>query len=111
MLRRTLVTAMLLLAALPAAAVGKTFTVDTTADGVDPQPDDRCIVPPHDNCTLRGAVASANATAGPDVIVLGADTYTLSIAPSGSNDVSSGDLDVTDDLTISGAGQDQTIID
>lgn len=78
--------------------------------------------------TLRSAIIAANAHAGADTISLGAGTYQLSIAPVMSGTFGSGDfhkaaydngtgfalngsLDVTDDLTITGAGQTQTIID
>jgi hypothetical protein len=48
-----------------------------------------------------------------NTIVLGADTYTLSIAPAGADDNVTGDLDVTGTtpLTISGAGTTASVID
>ena len=70
--------------------------------------------------TLRAAVNNANllaaengANEGPDVIVLGPGTYTLSNAGAdgGSENGATGDLDVTDpNLTIVGAGAGQTTI-
>ena len=48
-----------------------------------------------------------------NTIVLGAGTYTLSIAPAGADDDATGDLNVTGTtpLTISGAGARATVID
>src|SRR5947207_834427 len=111
MLRKAIVMALLLLAVLPAAALSKTFAVETTDDGVDPQPDDQCLVPPHDVCTLRAAIDSANATAGDDIITLPAGTFKLTLTGAGENANATGDLDVTESVTIQGAGQGQTFID
>ena len=61
--------------------------------------------------TLRAATMEANALAGPDTILLGAHTYRLTIAGTGEDAAATGDLDITDDLTIIGAGADSTIID
>ena len=85
----------------PAAAV--TFTVTTTADTNDGTCDA--------DCSLREAIVAANAAAGAVTIDLPAGTYTLTIAGSGEDAAATGDLDVTDDLTVSGAGAAATIID
>jgi CSLREA domain-containing protein len=111
MLRKAIVMALLMLAALPATAMSKTFAVETTDDGVDPQPDDQCLVPPHDICTLRAAVDSANATPGDDIITLPAGTYKLTITGAGEDNDATGDLDVKESVTVQGAGADQTFID
>jgi hypothetical protein len=63
------------------------FTVTTTADGVAG--------------SLRDAIANANANAEADVINLPAGTYTLT----------SGELEITSQVTITGAGAGTTIID
>jgi len=72
-------------------------------------------------CTLRQAIRAANlntsvlfcfhpGTTGPDTILVPAGTYSLSLT--GSDDTAEdGDLDITDDLTIVGAGADRTTID
>lgn len=54
----------------PAAAIGQTFVVDSTADGADASLDDgRCATAgPASVCTLRAALQQANATAGHDRI-------------------------------------------
>jgi len=56
--------------------------------------------------SLREAVICANATPGADTISVPAGTYTLTIAGTGENVAATGDLDITDDLTIQGATGD-----
>ena len=53
----------------------------------------------------------ANALHGADTIGVPVGTYTLSIAGTDEDAGATGDLDVTDDLTINGAGAAATIID
>lgn len=57
-----------------------------------------------DDCSLREAVIAANADPGLTCIVVPAGVYTLSIAGVGEDAAETGDLDVTDDLIILGAG-------
>ena len=90
----------------PAHAVG--FTVDSTADVVDASPGDGVCATAGGACTLRAAIMEANALAGADIITLPAGTYTLTISGAGD---SGGDLDITADLTITGAGQATTVVD
>ena len=61
--------------------------------------------------SLREAIICANVTPGPDVINLPAGTYTLDLVGAGEDAAATGDLDITDDLTIVGAGSGTTIID
>jgi len=99
------------------AASAATFNVDTNAiDAVDASLSDPACsrvvyagaTPPARTCTLRAAIMQANATPGPDTIILPAGTYTLSLRRiSAANtfgltetDATSGDLDITDSLTI-----------
>lgn len=72
------------------------------------------------DCSLREAIESANtdtavdacpAGAGADTIVLPAGMYVLSIAGTGEDANATGDLDISADLTINGAGHTSTIID
>ena len=79
------------------------FTVDTTADAVDANPGDGVCATAADACSLRAAVQETNALPGADVITLPAGTYTLTIPPAGVNGADVGDLNITDDLTISGS--------
>jgi len=108
------VCAVLLAASLPVVAA--TFTVNSTLDAVDANPGDGiCETAPGNGiCTLRAAIQETNATQGPNQIVLPAGTYTLTIAGFeglGVFKAAKGDLDITNDLTISGAGADTTIVD
>ena len=107
-----------------AARAGGPFTVASVADISDDVPDGVCkspdfiiflpMTPPTvvpGVCTLRAAIQEANALPGPGVITLPAGTYTLAVAGTSENASATGDLDITDDLTITGAGAQDTIID
>ena len=103
------------IAASPASAGAATLVVNTTQDE---------MTPGDGLCSLREAIAEVNApgTASDcgladvgqaNTITLGAQTYTLTIKPSGGDDNSTGDLDVAGSvsgLTISGTGP-ATVID
>jgi CSLREA domain-containing protein len=98
------------LSASPATAA--TFTVDTTVDDVDASPGDGSCATGGGACSLRAAVQETNALAGPDAITLPAATYVLTVSGTPNEDASaSGDLDVLDTLTITGAGAATTAID
>ncbi len=87
--------------ARPAAALP--FTV-TQFD--DPAPDGICDA----DCPLRDAILASNASVGADTITVPAGTYTLSRP--GSDDIAAfGDLDITGQVTITGAGAGSTTID
>ena len=60
--------------------------------------------------SLREAVVAANNTAGKDSIALQAGTYELTIPGAGENLGRSGDLDILDSLSITGAGALNTSI-
>ncbi|MDO8616726.1 MAG: right-handed parallel beta-helix repeat-containing protein [Dehalococcoidia bacterium] len=62
------------------------------------------------NCSLREAIIAANAAAGADTITLPAGPYNLTMAGVGDDAAATGDLDITDNLTINGAGAATTII-
>jgi CSLREA domain-containing protein len=87
----------------PHPVFAATFTVTKTADTNDGTCDA--------DCSLREAIAAANAAAGADTVTVPAGTYTLSIAGAGEDANATGDLDITDDLTITGAGATTTVID
>ncbi len=82
------------------SALGADFVVTKTADTND----GAC----NSDCSLREAIIAANASAGADRVILGSGLiYTLTIAPpdaAGALVGGSGDLDVTDALTIEGNG-------
>ena len=73
--------------------------------------DDLPINPNDGLVTFREAVIEANSNAGADLITVPAGTYSLSIPGSGEGAAATGDVDITDDVTIIGAGAGQTIID
>ena len=92
------------------AALTATITVDTTADDFTT----------NGNCTLREAIRAANndvvtdacpAGSGADTIILPAGNYVLALGGMSENLTAAGDLDITRDLTIVGAGRAITTID
>ena len=82
------------------AASAAPFLVNATADAVDKDPGDGLCAATGGKCTLRAAIQETNALAGADTISLPAGTYLLTIAGSGEDAGASGDLDITDHLTI-----------
>lgn len=92
--------------ALPLAlslASAATFTVDSGADSWDGLPGDGVCVDASGVCTLRAAVMEANALPGPDVIEINVGQVTFSLPGRGEDLATRGDLDVTDDLTVTPA--------
>lgn len=110
-MRTTMVAAALVLALVCAqAAHAVEIPVTTTADELNADGD----------CSLREAVRAANTDAavdaceagdGADSIVLAAGTYTLSVAGTLENQALTGDLDLTEGVSIVGVGADSTIVD
>ncbi len=100
------------LATHPATAnpPGTTFTVTSTLDEPDAALDGMCSSTPSGVCTLRAAIQEANSYTEADTIVVPAGTYVLTRY--GNDDINlEGDIDVFTDMTITGAGSDETIID
>ena len=87
------------------------FVVNSTVDAVDAKPGDARCDDGSGNCTLRAAIMETNALEGADAITLPAGTYRLTIAGVDEDAGRTGDIDISDDLTIRGAGADNTIID
>src|SRR5687768_16823281 len=90
------------LACAPLASAA-TLTVNAVHDDVDAVPGDGVCQTVTAVCTLRAAIQEANALAGPDLILLPAGTYTLTIPqplPGTSVDPEHGDLDITEGLEI-----------
>lgn len=87
------------------------FNVNSTLDIPDSTLGDcLCAAGPLAVCTLRAAVMEANNCATtPHQINVPANTYNLTIGGAGLAAV--GDLDVLQDMTITGAGQTTTIVD
>jgi hypothetical protein len=98
----SVIAALALFGAAPASAA--TFTVLGATDGTG-----GCVgtVCP----TLRSAVSKANESSGPDQITLGAGTFRLELGSKTPEDENvSGDLDVSGETTIKGAGAQATTI-
>ena len=86
----------------PASAA--TFNVTRTGDGADGVCDA--------DCSLREAIIAAAAAAGDDdTVTVPAGVYTLTITGLGENASATGDLDISEELTINGAGAANTIIE
>jgi CSLREA domain-containing protein len=94
--------------------------VNSITDAIDVSPGDGlCETAPGNGlCTLRAAIMEANAHPGPDTITFGTicpacykDTFSLSIPGSSDDAAATGDLDITDNLTLIGKAARRTIID
>ena len=87
-----------LLAPTPArAAVFKVNKKVDVADGI-------C----NKHCSLRDAILAANATPGADTIRLPKGKFKLTIGGTGEDAAATGDLDITEDLTVIGRGFKKT---
>jgi hypothetical protein len=87
------------------------FIVDSLLDQPDANPGDGIAATASGDTTLRAAVQEANATSGPDAITLPSDLIELSLQGAVDHTAASGDLEITDDLVISGAGLEESTID
>jgi hypothetical protein len=92
-------------------AVTYTYQVDTLEDiiinsGCEDGDDDG-------DCSLRGAITRANSIGGSNifVIMIPAGTYTFALGTPNENLNASGDLDLTAEIQLIGAGASTTIID
>jgi len=84
---------------LSATVEAAVFNVTIYDDVSDATPDGTC-----DSCSLREAIQEANLLPGPDTINLPPGTYTMDIPGADEDLGASGDLDITDDVTIIGIG-------
>ncbi len=108
---RNLFVPLLAAMAVPPLAAAATFPVNTGGDLRDAAIDGVCEATAGiGDCTLRAAIAEANATPAPDVIQLAGTRYTLTITGAGEDAGATGDLDVTGPLTIQGAGRSNTVL-
>ncbi|MEX2236879.1 MAG: choice-of-anchor Q domain-containing protein [Dehalococcoidia bacterium] len=104
----TLVLALASQLASPRSAHAATFTVDRFDDPAPSTAAASCGAAAND-CSLREAVRKANSTTAADVIELADGDYTITRAnttSAGDNTALRGDLDITQPLTIEGAGRD-----
>lgn len=88
-----------------------TFTVDTRVDSTDLLPGDDQCDDEQQRCSLRAAIQESNARPGVDVVALPPGPFVFGIAGLSEDAAASGDLDITDDLLLLGAGSAQTFID
>jgi CSLREA domain-containing protein len=79
------------------APCADTYAVTTTVDSNDGV----CSAA---HCSLREAIRAANACAGPQTITVPAGNYPLTLVGRDEDSAATGDLDITDDLTLQGAG-------
>jgi uncharacterized repeat protein (TIGR01451 family)/CSLREA domain-containing protein len=101
---RLAVVAVALGAIAPATAQAVTFPVTKQADTLDGNCD-------ASDCSLREAIVAANGNGGTDDITVPAGNYLLTIGGAGENSGATGDLDITGDVTITGAGAGVTTVD
>jgi len=103
----------LLLLAFPHCGWADTFTVNSVVDAVDANPGNGVCeaTPGMGDCSLRAAIIETNALEGMHQIEVPAGIHLLTLL--GEDDDSQvGDLDVIgSELTIAGAGRDDTIVD
>ncbi|HUF54208.1 MAG TPA: right-handed parallel beta-helix repeat-containing protein [Dehalococcoidia bacterium] len=88
----------------PAMAAPAEYTVDSTTDSPDSNPGDGVCESIAGGCSLRAAIQEANADAEAQTITLPPGTFALTIAGASENQGATGDLDITEDLTIIGSG-------
>src|SRR5687767_12541016 len=94
---------------LVVSAQSSTFTVNTTTDSVDANPGDGVCADADGRCSLRAAIMEANADPNHTKVNLPAGNYITTLT-SGLTDESFGDLDITKNIEITGAGADATFI-
>lgn len=87
------------------------FIVDSPLDQPDANPGDGIAATSSGETTLRAAIQEANAAPGQDTILLPPGLIELTLQGPTDHSAASGDLEITDDLVISGAGFDETFID
>ena len=92
-------------------AVESGFIVNSFLDSIDVNPNDGISADNDGLSSLRAAINEANSRPGRDTIILSRGTFLLSLTGRDEDVGLVGDLDVTDDLEILGAGNGETIID
>ena len=90
-----------------------TITVTSTVDQPDAVPGDGVCATAGGACTLRAAIQEANRLPGAQNVAIPAGGYVLSVAGSeaGPNADAAGDLDLRDELTLTGAGAAASVVD
>jgi len=96
---------------LEARTLLTSFTVDSYFDTVDAGPGDGFALDAVGQTSLRAAIMEANANPGADTISLKAGIYSFSIEGTDEDAAATGDLDVLENLQISGESSETTFID
>lgn len=86
------------------------FNVNTTTDTPDANPGDGICADAGGNCSLRAAIMESNASAGDNTISLPIGEYVFTVAGTNEDAGATGDLDISDNLVITGADTRQTIV-
>ncbi len=102
---------MALVLSVSQGAEAATFKVNSTDDIVDAAPGNGVCMTLTGVCTLRAAIQEANALAGADVIKLKVGVYRLTLTGADEDLAATGDLDITDSVTIKGKGAALTVVD
>jgi CSLREA domain-containing protein len=101
--------------AMSTAAHAATFIVNSPSDGADVNPGDGvCETAPGDGtCTLRAAIMEANRAPGSTILLtdVPGGVVTLTVTGSGTDDETTGDLNIRTEIAIVGSGWSSTIID
>ena len=93
------------------AATGQTLVVTSTADEPDRAPGDGTCRGASGECTLRAAIMESNALSGRDTIEIAPGVYELEIPTLNEDTGATGDYDITNTVTIQGAGIGVTVVD
>ncbi len=111
--RNALIGALFALGLSPLAHADQTFTVTTVEDERDANLSDLSCNTLSNVCSLRAAIEQANAIDDgiTTINIPVANNYLLTIGGTGENAAASGDLDITSQIVITGAGSDQVAID
>jgi CSLREA domain-containing protein len=91
-------------------AAGATYAVNSTADLPDVDLGTSACLTISGTCTLRAAIMQANFVSGPNTITVPSGVYLLT-RPGVDDAAILGDLDITDQLIIQGAGPGATVVD
>ncbi len=87
------------------------YIVDTTDDTADANLADGVCADNNGACSLRAAIMQSNSVPYTNEIILGAATYSLTLAGAGEDMGATGDLDIREGLRLIGQGVNLTIID
>lgn len=103
-------TFLLFLALVIATPFFAQFSVNVLDDTPDANPGDGVCADGSGNCSLRAAIMEANALPGDNDIILPNGEYVFTIAGSSEDNAATGDLDILEDLIITGGDTRLTII-